>query len=278
MRKNPKTNPNELSLRIGSGKSIVELRVNSLGSYLRIQKPIGLDWWDCSGSSGKFYVLFSAMDSDPFSECLGFCEKLNSGEFVLNRDRKEVQYFLNLFENGHYNIEVMTCENEWSFVENKVDYNSDPEIRFLWKDEKTKGEFWGSTISNFYFDDHPHFLATQGAEKYDTSRTAYYEKLIQSGKRPVAIIYSGQKDEYRKNSINGKRYVYPTHTALFVLDGHHKLQAYQNLKISPKVLWLRRDIPELNFHSVDYDREIRPRLIRDQKTHFEKNWREFKDS
>jgi antitoxin component YwqK of YwqJK toxin-antitoxin module len=68
------------------------------------------------------------------------------------------------------------------------------------------------------------FYATQPLDSIDIERVKYFENLIRKGERPFAILVNAHRGECQ--------------SAYYIIDGHHKLLAYRNLKINPPVALL----------------------------------------
>lgn len=80
----------------------------------------------------------------------------------------------------------------------------------------------------------PFFLATQPKEEINLERVKQFENKISNGARPFAIVYNCSFPDIRLNNENSKT-DYSISSDYFILDGHHKLLAYQNLKMFPPI-------------------------------------------
>lgn len=69
-------------------------------------------------------------------------------------------------------------------------------------------------------------IATLPTDKLDGGRVEHFKQAIGAGQRPVVVGLT---------AIGGD--------AVFVIDGHHKLAAYQQLRVDPAVLLLARHAP-----------------------------------
>jgi antitoxin component YwqK of YwqJK toxin-antitoxin module len=78
-----------------------------------------------------------------------------------------------------------------------------------------------NTTSFDYDEDMLYFHSTFPKDKIDLNRVAYYENEIKKGKRPFATL------------ISSYFHYVGLLPSYYVLDGHHKLMAYKNLKIYP---------------------------------------------
>lgn len=253
---------------VENGRSVISLKLNNLGSLLSITKPVALDWYDCRGSLGKYYVIFSALNNHPMEDFEDFRNGLNAGTFSLESYIEFLETFLQLFENGTYHIRIMTDFDEWGFAKNLKNYNScavtrddyktgNPQLRVQHRFSQMH------SVSESYYGGYLfRFIATQPAGQLEPERVTYYENLIKSGAAPIAFVLSGECPG-------------DVESAPFVLDGHHKLQAYENLKQSPKILWLTKIYPsekDLDFTAEILETKLKPRLLDCQYHHMIENW------
>lgn len=107
-------------------------------------------------------------------------------------------------------------------------------------------------------------MFTQPFETLDTKLIKYYEDKIKNGERPVAIsIRVKRADQQDEESYQETGY----NTTKYILDGHHKLVAYQNLNIKPTYIVINRinrgmqdehdesSLPNLNMYLFYYQIE-----------------------
>ncbi len=90
---------------------------------------------------------------------------------------------------------------------------------------------------------------TQPAEALDEARVRHYEEAIGRGERPAALVaaHAAQRfvvmsEDRLDRSVTG-----------FIVDGHHKLAAYDRLGIPARVIWLCDLTPRLNPGTSEID-------------------------
>lgn len=215
-----------------NSKNRIKVGVTEIGSYLEINKPIVLDWSDCDGSMGRYCTLMGLKDA----EFISLTHELN---FHIYKDYSEnpegllidFQPLLSLLENGLYFInyskgsENPVMESYLVFPKRAV-----TEQTFI---NENKDDVLLFT-SHWYYELQGSFtIATQSEDSINREQVEFYKNEIIQGKRPFVIgIYKSYiTDELKTNETRDDN---PELTsAVFLLDGHHKFLAYQELKISP---------------------------------------------
>jgi len=266
-----------MNFEITNGLGKIKIGVN--GDSFTFIRPLTFCWYDNRGSVGKYLCAL------PFSEEYRN-EIHNSITSNLNIDfSKNIEELhtillplFRLFPNGEYSLTFHNSEEKNLFKyqtssdnftethlsnwelhfgnltivkeENKrqIEHKS-----FLIKNAITK-EFYPSdileyTTYSFYSGFDTFFLATQPKEEIDWQRVKYFENEIRNGSRPFVLIYNCFFPDIRLNEDNSKT-DYSIHSDYFVLDGHHKLIAYQNLKIYPSIAsltFLPKEKSEITF-------------------------------
>lgn len=143
-----------------------------------------------------------------------------------------LQPLLSLLQNGSYELKFYE-EKSWNVYNDAAlfgDERLDPEDV-----EKEIGKYEEQLGQHLIYNDRSHrdntycytiyeypFIAWKSEEEMDEDVVARYEQQISAGARPFAIILTGKyvKDDYFHEHV---------------LDGHHKLRAYKNLKIEPLI-------------------------------------------
>ena len=266
------------SIEIVNGKSYLKLKLNGLGSYLKFEKPLAFDWYDCMGSVGKFFAIFSFSQNYQDTIDIELKNRLNKGEFNWNVDIPQIVKMLSLFENGVYDISYepeYIHDDNWGIAKNFMLYGSNPilreEARFTYSSDQ---KLLYSLGEGFYDGISEYFISTQPSEILKYDRIKFYEEIILQGYRPTAIIYNGflEKKESHEDGSNSTRYFC---SGDFILDGHHKLNAYKNVYESPSLIRITKrykTLQELNFDLEDFNLDLAPRLQKCQIAHFVKNY------
>ncbi|RYE15019.1 MAG: hypothetical protein EOP45_18905, partial [Sphingobacteriaceae bacterium] len=91
------------------------------------------------------------------------------------------------------------------------------------------------------------YFATRPEKEINADRVLHFEQEIKNGKRPFAIVMSAN---YYESDIQSE---------YFVLDGHHKLRAYQNLQIDPSVAFISRVFS--SYAETEFDLETLARTL-----------------
>lgn len=196
-----------MQVNVNQGQNIIRILLDDFASCLVINKALTVNWPDCRGSVGEYYAISNYSDEER--------EKLTSElNTVLidgneNDILKSVSTFLNLFSNGEYEIH---------FYELKIKKHS-----FFGQDQLIYSEttpdnekFYGSFYPSF-FDSHNIFY-TISNNKMNPERIDFYTELIRQGIRPKILLFESCKDLDNSSST-------------YILDGHHKLEAYLKLGI-----------------------------------------------
>ncbi|WP_343670318.1 hypothetical protein [Chitinophaga sp.] len=235
---------------VSNGLNIVSIALSSIGSYFSFQQPLTAVWYDCRGSVGKY------LGQLPYDE--KYREEIRrniTGSLELDTHNLDELYVLllplfKLFQNGEYTLNFhRSKESEdkcgWYFEVNNPIHVDDggrklAEYRNWVKEQKEKGGGSGDivdyTTPNFYEGNDWYFIATQPESQINKERVRYFENKISNGERPFVITLRSCFEDIV--------------SAYYVLDGHHKLLAYQNLKVSPpvaEITHLPRNLMEVKF-------------------------------
>jgi len=236
-------------MKIENSNNIIKIRFDGFLSCLYIKKPRAVDWPDHGGSVARYFACLplNKWDKELQNEIESRVSKVQSIEDLKNSG------FLDLLETGEYQFEIYK-DQPTSITYNTNLYNSNETIH--WWTKKQLGNHRGAKpyfLSSFY----PYGLQlmfTQPFETLDPDRIKHYEEEIKKGERPMAIairVMIGKQeseDSYQDTSYNSTKYI---------LDGHHKLVAYQNLNIKPNFILINRTN---NGTANEYDESALPNL------------------
>lgn len=236
-------------MKIENSNNTIRIRFDGFLSCLFINKPRVVDWPDCGGSVARYYACLpvNKWDKELQNEIESRVSKVQSVNDLKNSG------FLDLLETGEYEFEKYKGQPT-GIIYNTILYNSNETIH-LWT-KKQFGNHRADTqhfLNSFY----PYGLQlmfTQPFESLNPERIKHYEDVIKKGERPIAIairvMISKQENEdsYQDTSYNSTKYV---------LDGHHKLVAYQNLGIAPNFILINRTN---NGTINEYDESFLPNL------------------
>jgi hypothetical protein len=164
------------------------------------QRPLAIEWFDNQGSIGKYLVRAGQRQ-------------------LLDTQLKDLRYFaengipdyvalsqaayplLQLLANGAY--ELIYPFNSQSFGLDLIEY--------------------GQTSVTHFYPTELTLISLQKKSSLDISRIRYFEEQIQAGHRPILFALG--------STLGGDKYL---------LDGHHKAEAYGRLLQPPDVFFIRQ--------------------------------------
>lgn len=197
---------------LADAKGLIDVRGDDFDSMLFVDgRPIALNWSQCTPTVEQYLVRAGAADCEDRLRAL---RQVLEGD--LRRDesiRSQILPFLDLFVPGRYRIQYRELV---------------PDCRYLqfdasWDELKSYDAFYPLS---------PHYgvlVFTQALTALNQERVAYYLNCLQKGGRPIALTATVEDGWCN-----------------FVLDGHHKLEAYKLAKIAPTFISVcRLDAPRL---------------------------------
>ncbi|MEO7215706.1 hypothetical protein [Mucilaginibacter sp.] len=238
-----------MKFKVENGSNHISIGLSDIGSYFRFDYPLSLVWNDNRGSVGKYFCLL------PYSQA--YRDELRNKLLAnLNEDFSnniEELYDLlgplfSLFKNGEYSLnfskenifqyqtsrdnyaEVHYYPLELAFTDaisiDKLEDVKQKHQTFLEENAITK-KFYASDILDYtthnLYDASHCFFATQPDTCIDQNRVNHFEQQISAGELPFVII------------MQASCYQLDLHSSYFIIDGHHKLLAYQKLGIYPSM-------------------------------------------
>lgn len=280
-----------MNFKIEDGANFITLGYSSIGSYLKIQKPVSLIWYDCCGSVAQYLCMVPCSETTRQELHTRITNSLYE-DFTGRLDELYLvlQPLFSLFENGDYWLgyydgtkrplttsysggEQKTYERGWyTLYPEVVDLSQTDELKEKYReDTRARGLPHHSSrlvgfTSTWIYDSWTNdiYIATRPLAEINADRVKYFEEKIAAGERPFVIII---------NAFYQKTHDY---SGDFVLDGHHKLQAYQNMGIDPPSVVITRhfalaDNPEFDLEG--FAQQLYPWQIR----HIIDNWDEEED-
>lgn len=190
-----------MEIIVNKGQSIIRILFDDTVSCLVIKRPLAINWPDYMGSVGQYYSTskFKSLERQKYTDEINHNLTFGSKEEILNSALK----FIDLFSNGKYRFSFQNLRLKHS----KFLYNS------------TQESFNGRCTPSFYFDNEENYFHTEPKENISQERVDYYYNLIQSGIKPKVIIFQSNIEYLDEES------------SVFILDGHHKIKAYQKAGI-----------------------------------------------
>ncbi|MGB5928676.1 MAG: hypothetical protein WBH03_10905 [Cyclobacteriaceae bacterium] len=250
--------------------------MSDIGSYFNFKAPLSLAWHDCAGSLAKYLCVFP--DKNNFRETIQNAIQQNLENDYSNNLKslyKLLEPILSILDDGEYSLSFHNSEDKRLFKyktskdnfakEHLSDYfieitnhskASDKNSKELDLDKSTYHYYEGNSIS---------FVATESKSNIDLKRVEYFEEVLKSGKRPFAIIFTSEffPNDGEADWISEK----------FIIDGHHKLIAYANLKIYPAIALITKT--NKSKHEIKFDFQSLKQLLHpSQAEHLFKNWEE----
>lgn len=196
------------------GKGVIQLKGGPSETFLYIKKKPRIACFLAILNTVWRYHMGREIDENLIMENYQYENLVSSGEVNLN-DKLSDQFIhiVQLLTNGNY--ELSLCEFPWS-----LDVVS----------------AMAKAVENAYYDAYGGMAEIIATQTYlDQNVVDDYKDKIKNGQRPIVILLKN-KDSW----------------VIFIIDGHHKLQAYKELKINPKALI----ISKLDNNEIGQDKAI----------------------
>ena len=241
-----------MEFKIEDGSNLLSIEDSGACSFFRFEAPLSVVWEGDAGTSGKYFCLlpYSKSYRDELHQKL--IAALNT-DFSDNTEQlyELLKPLFHLFKNGDYTLEYYSSDNKRFFKYQTQEGTLTGDI--FWPldivfgpvtdisqaemlKKETEDALKSSRTDKQYFDRHiiskttiwiydgdESFYATQPRAIINEERVKYFEELIDAGERPFAIIMCAG---------NG----YPdVGSHFYILDGHHKLLAYQKKNVYPSL-------------------------------------------
>lgn len=196
------------------GQAVIDIIADGFANALVIKKPVAVSWPDCGGSVGEYYAVSNHSFDEQKSLTAGINHAVNNG--TDNEVFNAIEVFLNLFASGNYSVTISEINTQFEAIEYDRDttYSNDlpPEDRFT------------NSIYNYGNELH---LFSRSYATIDKGRVAEYRQLIGDGARPKVIAY--------QCNLNVSSHPY------YIIDGHHKLLAYIELRLPAPAIYIERE-------------------------------------
>jgi len=206
-----------METNITNGQNIIRILYDNFASCLIIEKAKVINWPDCRGSVGEYFSIsnYSEVEKRIISSALD--NALQNGDEL--EILKYIPDFLTLFSNGKYvyNFNIINFSDSEFHKSDEIEYSTETP-----QDERFSGHFYPFKDYNYFY--------TIKSDKIDLERVEYYKKLINKGVNPTIIIFDA-------DFVNLYEY-----SSSYVIDGHHKIEAYLSLK---------KDIPALFIGKIE---------------------------
>jgi hypothetical protein len=205
-----------MKIHITHGQGIIKALYDGFASCLIIRRPVAVNWPDSRGSVGEYFAVSELSEEEKITMADGLNRSLTDGteaEIMAN-----IEDFLSLFENGSYQVNLGEIPYENSNFYMRRPLPVDENIP-----DSKKFSGWFYPFQDF------NYLYTLESKSIDPERIEYYMDLIRKGSRPKPVVF------YSLYHLD------PMMSCAFVLDGHHKIEAYTRLKMDIPAIFIVKD-------------------------------------
>lgn len=190
-------------IELSSGHALIDLRGGGFDSAVFVGgKPVVMIWSDCEGSVGQFLARAGAVNYESDLKSLRWIlDGHLRGDLSLS---VQIHPFMELLTPGCYQLELHRDVPDCTLM----DYEAS------WRPEHDHIAFYPYETTLVFL---------QPTDSLNEERIQHFVTVIQRGQRPIAIVGSvaaGWCD--------------------FVIDGHHKLRAYQLAGVAPTFIRICR--------------------------------------
>ncbi|MGN7756926.1 hypothetical protein ACTJIV_05565 [Chryseobacterium sp. 22532] len=205
-----------MEIHITHGQGIIKVLYDGFASCLIIRRPVAVNWPDSRGSVGEYYAVSELSDEEKITLADGLNHALTEGteEEII----AQVEDFLKLFESGSYQVNLGKIPFDNSNFYMATPLPDDENIP-----DRKKFSGWFYPFQDF------NYLYTLESKSIDPKRIEYYVDLIRKGGRPKPVVF------YSLYHLD------PMMSCAFVLDGHHKIEAYTRLKMDIPAVFIVKD-------------------------------------
>ncbi|HAS46688.1 MAG TPA: hypothetical protein DCS93_39760 [Microscillaceae bacterium] len=284
-----------MNFTINDGLGVISIGMADVGCYFKFYEPIAVDWYSYEGTISKYsYQLpISTKKKQELNDKIRV-NVYQDYTHQLPELYKLLSPLFSLFENGHYSLSFSSAEAKSFFhrgdgIQSSQEVIARPDIYWQFTQRKAhKTEKQASVVHKFtqskenlistpdlnhrayslglggYYPLKNLLIGTQSSEFIEAQVVEQYKTEIKAGKRPFAIILRLDDD----NDYESTNYV---------LDGHHKLQAYSDLNIMPPlaVITITQKLPQ----TFKFDLEKVANLLHPLHTnHLLQHWGDHKDT
>ncbi|KFF23313.1 ParB N-terminal domain-containing protein [Chryseobacterium vrystaatense] len=205
-----------MKIHITHGQGIIKALYDGFASCLIIRRPVAVNWPDSRGSVGEYYAVSELAEKEKITLADGLNRSLTNGTEA--EIMAGIEDFLTLFENGSYQVNLGKIPFDHSNF-----YMSEPLAADKNFPDCQKFSGWFYPFEDF------NYLYTLERKSINPKRVDYYTELIKKGGQPKPIIFYSL---YNQD---------PQMSNAFVLDGHHKIEAYKRLKMDIPAVFISKD-------------------------------------
>jgi len=198
---------------VSDGKGLIDVRGSDWDTALLVEgRPIALNWDDCEGSIGQYLVLTGHERGDDYARQL--IDFVSGDNDLCAPFAEQLRPLLSTFANGVYWLLYTPSQVPVSWTMQGYPDQSTLDAQFL----------------QYYPFDDRNLVGTQPRESIDEGRVSFFRDRVRNGRRPIVLTVT-TKGSWCE----------------FVIDGHHKLEAYARERVRPAILTIDRgDPPEIS--------------------------------
>ncbi|UWX61198.1 hypothetical protein N0B40_02740 [Chryseobacterium oranimense] len=204
-----------MEIHITHGQNIIKVLYDGFASCLIIRRPVAVNWPDSRGSVGEYYAVSELPEDEKIilADCLNRSLTKGTEAEIMSG----IEDFLTLFENGTYQVNLGKIPFDNSSFHMAIPLPGNENI------DNRRFSGWFYPFQDF------NYLYTLENKSINAERVQYYTELIKKGSRPKPVIFYSL---YNQD---------PQMSCAFVLDGHHKIEAYTQLKMDIPAVFIARD-------------------------------------
>lgn len=200
---------------VHSGRGILNIKGSPTESILYVKSKPRIMSFFAEVNTTIRYQIGKEITEELIRENYKYETIVNEGNIDLSKSLEEqFQYITELLTNGKYKLSYYTERHE-THVQPAISKDS------TYISYDTYGGLYDIVATQFHL---------------NPKKVKQYKSIISKGKRPIVLLLM------LENSANK-----------YVIDGHHKLRAYKDLKINPKVL----AISKLDAKNIKYEEGIK---------------------
>jgi hypothetical protein len=199
---------------VADGKGLIEVRGGGSETALLVEgKPVAFNWDDCAGSVGQYLVFTGhTRGADCARQLAAFVEGEIDGNQPL---ADQIGPLLAVFASGAYYLS----------------YTPSTVVKGVTTFDCSAQSVASRELFNYY-PDLRNLVCTQTRESLHGHRVEYFREQIRAAQRPIILTASAEMAWCE-----------------FVIDGHHKLAAYDRERVKPTILCITRwEAPEISLN------------------------------
>ncbi|REC79323.1 hypothetical protein DRF60_05695 [Chryseobacterium elymi] len=205
-----------MEIHITHGQNIIKVLYDGFASCLIIRRPVAVNWPDSRGSVGEYYAVSELSGEEKITLAESLNHALTDGTEA--EIMTGIEDLLTLFENGSYQVNLGKIP-----FDNSNFYMARPLPDGKNFSDRKRFSGWFYPFQDF------NYLYTLESKSIDPKRIEYYVDLIRKGGRPKPVVF------YSLYHLD------PMMSCAFVLDGHHKIEAYTHLKMDIPAVFIVKD-------------------------------------